>query len=211
MIHFIGYHILCHGLRSGLWAALRPTLQGSTISVCRPRPEARSDMVTLRKASTGGEYKIATRAPKRRIERVKSIIVDGSVDNATETVVLHTAEDTKTLVRALGQFLISPIDTAMTAVNGFQLMLKIRPAGVSITNPATTQALDTPVPLQEIASWWAEGIMNNANGQITTGKIEFDTKAMRKLKQNDEVVVSYLATVASDFRLRGIVYLWFKE
>ena len=151
------------------------------------------------------------RAPKRRIERIKSVIVDASVDSAVETVVLHTAEDTKTLVRALGQFRISPIDTAMTAVNAMQLMLAIRPRSTSVVNPSVVQVLDDNVALQEIASWWAEVFMNNSQGQIFHDKIEFDTKAMRKLKVGDEVAIAYRATVASDMRLRGIVYLWFKE
>ena len=159
----------------------------------------------------GGENKIATRAPKRRIERIKAIIVDASVDSAVETVVLHTAEDSKTLVRALGQILVSPIDTAMTAVNAMQAMLTVRPRSTSVANPSVLQVLDDPVPLQEIASWWLEVFMNNSQGQIFHDKVDFDTKAMRKLKEGDEIALAYRATVASDMRLRAIIYLWFKE
>ena len=57
----------------------------------------------------------------------------------------------------------------------------------------------------------AEAIQNNTNGVYALGRIQFDTKAMRKMKPGDTLVLSYDASTASDLRLRGNVYNWFKE
>ena len=150
-------------------------------------------------------------SPKRRIERVKSIVVDTAVDGSVEEVILHTAEDAKTLIRAWGDLRISPIDTAMTTTVACHVLMAINPASTAVVSPGVSNSLDVPVPLQEIASWWGEGMQNDTNGIIATDKIQFDMKAQRLMREADEVVLRYVASTANDLRLRGVIYLWFKE
>ena len=154
---------------------------------------------------------ISNRAPKRRIERIKAIIIDATVASTVTEIILHTAEDAKTLVRSMGNLFITPIDTAMTAATAINIMLAVNPASVRVGFPTVTQVLDVDVGINEIASWWAEAIMNNANGQYDKTILSWDTKAMRKLKAGDEITLLYDATQASDLRIRGVIYLWFKE
>ena len=85
------------------------------------------------------------------------------------------------------------------------------PAGTGIVGSTVTQGLDQDVPLQEIGRWHAEAMQNDTNGQIVTDTIQFDTKAMRKLRAGDEISLSYIASTGANLRLRGVVYLWFKE
>ena len=65
--------------------------------------------------------------------------------------------------------------------------------------------------LQEIGRWAADAMQNDTNGIIATDKIQFDTKAMRKMRAGDELVLNYVASTASNLRLRGTIYCWFKE
>ena len=150
-------------------------------------------------------------SPRRRIERIRSVIIDTSVAGTEEEFILHSAEDAKTLIRAWGQLSISPIDTAMVTTVLFSGKLSIHPNSQKVTGPTVTQSLDGNTPLQELGSWYADAMQNDTNGLITTDKIEFDMKAQRKMKAGDEVVWSHLASTASDLRCRGVIYLWFKE
>ena len=149
--------------------------------------------------------------PKRRVERVFSRIIDTGVSDTAESVVLHTCEDAKTLVRAMGVLRVSPIDTAMTTTVYLEAVLNVAPGATTVVTAGDTQSLDEDPPLQHIGTWVAEAMQNDTNGILVTDKIEFDTKAMRKLKAGDTVKLGYIASTANDLRLRGIVYLWFKE
>jgi hypothetical protein len=149
--------------------------------------------------------------PKRRVERVTSIIIDTAVSDSAEVFTLHTCEDSKTLIRAMADISISPIDTAMATTVYYQGMLAISPAGTGIGSPVTTQALDSPTSLQEIGRWSADAGQNDTNGWIWCDKVQFDTKAQRKLREADTVVWKHVASTANDLRARGVIYLWFKE
>ena len=111
----------------------------------------------------------------------------------------------------MGNLRVSPIDTAMTTTVALTAMLAVNPVSTAVASVTTGQSLDKLVPLQEIASWWSEAMQNNANGLLVTDKIDFDTKAMRKVREGDTIVLNYAATTSNDLRLRGIIYLWFKE
>ena len=124
---------------------------------------------------------------------------------------MHTAEDSKTLIRVWAMLTVSPIDTAMLTSVPLEVVLAINPGGTSVISPGVTQGLDAPVTIQEIGRWWAEAGQNDTNGWLYVSRIEFDTKAMRKMRETDELVLRYVASTANDLRLRGVVYTWFKE
>jgi hypothetical protein len=152
-----------------------------------------------------------SKSPKRRIERVRARVIDTAVDSSAETIVLHTAEDAKTLIRVWADLRVSPIDTAMTTTVFLEALLALKPGAATITTAGVTQQLDQDVTLQEIGRWAAESMQNDTNGILVTDKITFDTKAMRKMRAGDELVLNYVASTANDLRLRGTIYCWFKE
>ena len=87
---------------------------------------------------------------KRRVERTRSRIIDNAVSDSVESIVLHTAEDSKTLIRTWADLLVSPIDTAMATSVYLEVCLAIAPASTSVVVADTAQSLDNDVPLQEI-------------------------------------------------------------
>ena len=149
--------------------------------------------------------------PKRRVERKRAIIIDTNVSDSAETFVLHGVTDASTLIRAMADISISAIDTAMAITVLYGGLLAVEPGGTAVSNASVTQALDNNVPLQEIGRWYADVGQNDTNGWCVTDKIQFDTKAMRKLKPGDEVVWQHIASTTGDLRARGVIYLWFKE
>ena len=70
--------------------------------------------------------------PKRRIERIKSVIIDTSVADSLERFDLHTCEDSKTLIRAMGFLSISPISTTMATTVLFSGGLYLAPNSVNV-------------------------------------------------------------------------------
>ena len=127
--------------------------------------------------------------PKRRIERIKSVIIDTAVSDSLERFDLHTCEDAKTLIRAMGFLSISPIDTAMATTVLFSGGLYLAPNSVNVDGASVTQSLDDPVSLQEIGAWYADAMQNDTNGILVTDKIHFDVSAQRKLKEGDVVTL----------------------
>ena len=149
--------------------------------------------------------------PRRRIERIRSILIDTAVSDSAETFTLHTAEDAKTLIRAWADISISPIDTAMATTVLYGGFLGVAPQGQNVASALVSQGLDSNTGLNEIGRWYADAMQNDTNGIVITDKIQFDTKAQRKLKAGDTVTWSHIASTANDLRARGVIYLWFKE
>ena len=79
------------------------------------------------------------RAPKRRIERFRSTVVDAGVAGTETEKVLHTAEDSKTLIRALGRVKLVGIDSTVTAVN-YSMILRVNPRGTSVQGIASSRS-----------------------------------------------------------------------
>ena len=125
-------------------------------------------------------------------------------------VVLHTAEDAKTLVRAL-----LVLDQLAIGDGNMDVFwnLAIRPAGTAVTNAIVSRAQseDVPSPLQEIAGGVSVVKADAANNVFEyPGQQRFDIKAQRKLKEGDTVVFSHLGS-AANYQMLGIIYVWFKE
>lgn len=157
--------------------------------------------------------KVIIRSPKRRIERVRAQLSFTYSNSATD-LVLHAAEDSKTLVRMKGSFVVyqSASEASAAASRAFVNLFRINPNSVVTVTPATGQAPDVDVIMDELfqlsggmLTWYSTPIGGN---QI---KYDFDTKLMRKMKAGDEVALGYIASQGGVLGAVGDVYMWFKE
>ena len=154
--------------------------------------------------------KVFKTGTKRRIERFMSII--RTVPSTTEgNLDLHVAEDSKTLVRcmlSLKVFRVAASTAGVSARTG--MLVHVRPKGVSVYAASITSTLDVPTGREEIARWITADTIKTAVGQYVSHVWEMDTKAMRKLAENDKITLSTLGS-NSEHEVIGVVYLWFKE
>ena len=165
---------------------------------------------------TGQESKMPSytpvryRAPKRRIERRGNVIYIGPLSNVLITRVMHTCEDSKTLVRIRGSFRAIQGNAAVGPQVG--VTIAVRPGGSAITqaNASFADSLDRDVPDQELYRWTTVFPLMTAPEQATVD-VEFDSKAMRKLKVGDEIVLTAISSNVDSAAIAGSFYLWFKE
>ena len=127
------------------------------------------------------------------------------INNTVEHVTLHTAEDTKTLIRTFAT--IAMQNTASAGVIVMRWLLSVWPNSQQVALlTGTAEDLDNPVPVQEIARGCA------LLEQDTAGfLIEVDIKAMRKLKENDKIALSLITSSGTDTSFRAEISQWFKE
>ena len=141
---------------------------------------------------------------------MRSLIYD-TVDVSQSSLTLHTCEDSKTLIRAMGNFRLTPINDGIEIG---QLTLGIAPGTVDVSGAsAGSQSLDSPVALQEILRMPFHGHRDETSGQVQYmgDSVQFDSKAQRKLKEGDLVRLYHDGITGSILTISGIVYLWFKE
>jgi len=141
--------------------------------------------------------------PKRRIEKVHSQ-VQVAVTNSVGNVILHTAEDKKTLVRIVANGTFHNTDGVAAS---FNYIIGREPRGVAIMVPSVAGNLDEAVGKELIYS---------AVGAFVAGSQEpipqqFDIKGMRKLGETDEIVLRYLGSHATTGLLMLDVTMFFKE
>lgn len=143
------------------------------------------------------------RGPKRRIERIRADIYHQSTNSQTSTV-LHTAEDSKTLVRIRGQISMMHDDATDESI---WLALGIAPDGVTIVQAATaSETVDQNPADQELLRF-------SGQSKLDGDKVvwEFDSKAMRKMKTGDQIQLKDRSGGADAWFLSGPIYMWFKE
>lgn len=146
------------------------------------------------------------RAPKRRIEKVTSIF-NQQMTNSAGNLVLHTAEDQKTLVRVVGKLFVTG-DTPGQRFS-YNLTLQRAPSGTEVLTPATAQALDQDRTKEVIAEMCGVVPALAADeGQVI---IDVDLAGMRKLSVGDEVTLSHIVSIANAGDLGGSLTLFFKE
>ena len=147
------------------------------------------------------------RAPKRTIERRMSIL-NIALSGAEQDFILHTVEDTETLVRTLLDLRVLPIADTLPA-DAFGLLLEVQPNGVSVAlaPAAGSNDLDNATPEQEIARWAHVG----GQGSEDHFALKADIKAQRKLKTNDTLNLRVKSDASGDWHLVGIIYQWFKQ
>lgn len=141
------------------------------------------------------------RSPKRRIEKVYSQVVN-TVTNSTTNVVLHTAEDAKTLVRIIMQGTWTPIDGGAVGWS-----VAIEPSGTAIVAPTTGSSLDQDVNqlqlLRGCLGWGSTSLENN--------QVNVDSSGMRKLQPGDEIVFRHVGETATMGTFSGSFLMIFKE
>jgi len=151
---------------------------------------------------------------KRRIERVLL-----TVQTATTTSVLnntlHACEDSKTLIRILiDGYWVHALPTVAGSVQA-RWHIQVAPSGVNVFDPADSELLDQPVPVQFIASGTIKfmAAVSSAVGIANPASIPLyrDIKAMRKLAEADNIVFSLIADGSSEIFFYGDFHLWFKE
>lgn len=146
-------------------------------------------------------------APKRRIEKVYSL-VNFSFDSTPSSVVVHTAEDAKTLVRAILRLEVMP------EVNGdftWATYFHKEPNATSVITAQTGNFPDIDMPQELI--WCAQGTFENVNSiNMTSRVLEVDLKGQRKLKVGDRLKIEAVGSIADPCAsLAGTVTLIFKE
>ena len=151
---------------------------------------------------------------RRQIERRRLTIRNTGFDNVQGDDIIHTADDAKTLIRIKGSLWVYTNTEILSEVFG-DMVFHIKPAGQAVVTPTVTAAEDQVVPLQELfrIPTMVERTLN-ASPEPEWGipqYFEFDTKVQRKMKKNDELVLSHLTTSSLDCSIFGHVYAWFKE
>jgi len=156
--------------------------------------------------------KIVRTAAKRRIERRKAS-TNVLTNTSTQTIILHTVEDSGTLVRVLLELGLMPVADDDTDIeNVVQWALGIKPVGVTVMSSGITSSLDQVTPLAEIAKGHLQAMANATTGVgMGTPTRTFDIKAMRKLVKGDLIVLNHTALESSNCRMPMLAYMWIKE
>ena len=143
--------------------------------------------------------------PKRRIEKVHSIVSQALTDGLTFDIV-HTAEDSKTLVRSI---LTVEVIGVLASNNSFSGALAIKPQGIRVITPAAAESLDNPEP-KEVIVRLGGFLMDNSNN-TRVSRYEFDLKGQRKLRPGDELELICISDANASGVLRADCTLFFKE
>lgn len=141
-------------------------------------------------------------APRRQIERVYSEVYSQAT-NSNTAVVLHTVEDSKTLIRLKGHISCMHDDATDETL---WMVIHVKPNGVAVVTPATGADLDNDVPEQELVRCTFQ---SKTDGDRSVW--EFDSKGMRKLKAGDQITLTHQAGGVDAWFVAGPVYMWFKE
>lgn len=161
--------------------------------------------------------KIITRAPKRRIERFGSR-GNNVVSTSANSVILHTAEDAKTLVSARYRLILNAGDSVVDRENNYVVdwALHVQPAATAVVTTSSGDVTDNPETMQLIARGRLSIKVSADGTNVNVATIDTDKdviKAMRKLKEADRVTFTYISSVG-DSNGAELCYAWdlhFKE
>lgn len=139
---------------------------------------------------------------KRRIEKVWGVFND-TATTSNGNIVLHTCEDSKTLVRV-----VIKIDSVLGSGSPtYNYVIARAPGGTTVTTSTTGNSLDNDAINEFIA---------HVSGLILTGSTEtltdsMDLKSMRKLQVGDTIVLQHKSNVSGGVVFSGSYTLFFKE
>lgn len=153
--------------------------------------------------------------PKRRIEQVISSDPSDDVTNTQSHVILHTADDRKTLVRVVGRITLCMKGNPGAGTLGVAAVgLQVAPNGttISVTNP-NSSSLDAAKPKAQMAQWLVAQLGSGAvaTDAPTVHVIDVDIKGQRIMDVGDELTLSHRANAASLFTLTYSLTAIFKE
>ena len=148
-------------------------------------------------------------APKRRIERIRNRI-DTLMTASLAAIILHAAEDAKTLVRTIIDLNFTFI-SATPGETEWGTMISRAENSQLVINPVVSQVLDNAAPIALI--WENSGTLRmvDATGAAPRMDVFADIKGMRKMKENDTIEMTNIASTASVIRVVGTITLFFKE
>ncbi len=146
------------------------------------------------------------RAPRRPIEKVNNVVVVNPVTQAVIEDILHTADESETLVRAIVDMTVLSI---LEPTSVFSWTIQIAPKGTIISTPTTGESLDAPMANEDVLG----GTMNmaGAGGIAMNREIKVDSSGMRKLKRGDQIVLQTTSNPTNSVALAGTIKLFFKE
>ncbi len=153
---------------------------------------------------------IQTRGPKRRIEKTYSQLGD-FFTNSQQTANLHVVDESKTLVRIVGELSVMNTDGIADALYTFAIGIVVRPKANTVQDVAIADLLDDDPPLQNI--WQVRGHteMLTRIGEAQTRIYKVDLKAMRKVVSGDIISVLYIASTTNVLLLNFSLKCFFKE
>jgi len=122
-----------------------------------------------------------------RARRYDNVAIDGTEDN----LILFTAEENCTLRRIIMR-IVYVKDSGVVSETAAYYQLAIAPNGNDVVDPLTTLgASDTDLPYEYIGG----GVIPNTSGGGSPDV--FDSKGMRKLRKDDQIILNTLNTVES--------------
>ncbi len=158
----------------------------------------------------GGELTandFARRAPRRSIEKVDNTIVDPAVTQAVVETILHTADESETLVRTIVDLNVLAILDPLAV---FSFNIQVAPKGTIVSTPSTAQSLDRRQTTEDILNG-----MTNTGGIIAAApghrRFQIDSSGMRKLKRGDKIVMQTTSNPTLSHAICGTIKLFFKE
>lgn len=150
-----------------------------------------------------------TRAPKRRIEKVRNRI-NFTMTASTVNIVLHAAEDSKTLVRTIIDLVVLYVGTS-ASFQDWQMLIQRAEGGTSTIGAIAAQDLDKPASNALI--WEHSGMSFHRSdvGSEVYYRVQADIKGMRKLKELDKILLTHISSEASVHVVTGQITQFFKE
>ena len=129
----------------------------------------------------------------RKMERKRSTIHDNP-NTSEQTLILHTTVEDETLTRMIMDAVYISGGTAGYVTTNFLLDRTI--GGTSIAEgPSVTTVLDRDVrKAGELLRWPMSSFQNSTNGQVTLDRHHIDTKAQRKLEEDDTIRLRWDST-----------------
>ena len=130
---------------------------------------------------------------KQKMFRRSSYMERKSVSTSRTDVVLFTAPEACTIRRLIGYISQKPDDSVNTITN---FTLNIAPASQMIGGAVSTsgESLDKERPMEYLGGGIIEtGATGSATDIRNPATLKWETQGMRKLRKNDELVISFTA------------------
>lgn len=150
-----------------------------------------------------------SRAPKRRIEKIRNRI-NLTMTASSANVVLHSAEDSKTLVRTIIDLMVMYVGTS-ASFQDWQMLIQRAEGNSATLGAIASQDLDKPATNALIWEVSGANFHRSDVGAEPYFRVQADIKGMRKMKETDSILLSHIASEASVFVVTGQITQFFKE
>jgi len=151
------------------------------------------------------------RAPKRKITRIFSRIMDLDVDASATTNMLFTADDPVTLVWTIIELYAQPIG-ATAGLHRLDVRVALRPGGSSVGVAVGVSQSLANVERKQVL--FRRLVTHDKRSDVDIGlpiQISADIKGNRTMLEGDLWTLSRIASAASEWALGGYIVQFFKE